>query len=302
MSNNVRAMIQLNIAVALFGLAGLLGKATAASPMMIVMGRTVFGTSAFAILFLIGWLKWPGGSPRRLLSLAWPGCVLAVHWISFFQSIRLSSVAIALLTYSSCPIFITIFEPLIFRRPRRRIEAVTAGLVLIGLAVLVETFDLNDDTTAGICWGVFSGLTFAVLLLINRKLAAQFTPAVISAGQTCSAAMVMLCLLPTYHQPLGMQDWLVLLVLGVIFTALAHFLFIQSLVNVRAQLASIVSALEPIYGVLFAWLLLGEFPSLRTLCGGVFILSAVVIGSSSQPTTDATESNSDAIGGANRSR
>ena len=276
-------MLQLNAAVALFGLAGLLGKATTASALMIVAGRTVFGSIAFAILFGAGLLAWPTGSKQRLWQLAVPGGILAFHWFSFFQAIQLSSVAIALLAYSSFPVFITLFEPLIFREPRRRIDAITALLVLLGLLVLVPKFDLDDKTTLGIGWGILSGLSFAGLLLLNRGLACQFTPAVTAAGQGFFAAVLLLLLLPSYYQPLTAQDWWLLVLLGVVFTALAHFLFIQSLVHVRAQLASIVSALEPIYGGLFAWLLLGEIPSWRTACGGALILSAVIIGAAMSP-------------------
>lgn len=275
-------MVQLNIAVALFGLAGLLGKATTASPLAIVAGRTVFGALAFAILFLSGLLKWPATSPRRYLQLAWPGCILAVHWVCFFQAIQVSSVAVALLAYSSFPVFTTLLEPIVFRESRRMMDLVTASLVLLGVVILVPSFDLNDHTTAGICWGVLSGLTFAILLMMNRGLAVQFPPAVIAAGQSTFAALALLMLLPTYYQPLTTKDWLVLLVLGIVFTALAHFLFIDSLKSVRAQFASIVSALEPVYGSLFAWLLLGEVPTPRTAAGGVLIIFAVLLGATAQ--------------------
>lgn len=278
MSKSRLAMIQLHIAVALFGLAGLLGKATTVSPMMIVLGRTGFGALAFAMLFATGLLKRPEGPMRRLLVLALPGCVLAIHWICFFQAIQRSSVAVALLSYSSFPVFVTIFEPLIFGERRRRIDAVTAGLVLLGLIVMTPSLDLNDRTTEGIAWGLLSGLSFAALLLMNRKLATLYSSAVITAGQCLFAAASLAVLLPTYAQPLSLSDWLLLAVLGIVFTALAHFLFIQSLVQIRAQLASVVSALEPIYGGLFAWLLLGEVPAPRTLVGGALILAAIVIG------------------------
>jgi drug/metabolite transporter (DMT)-like permease len=276
-------MLQLNIAVALFGFAGLLGKVTTASALMIVMGRTVFGTGAFAALFATGILPRPNVSPRRLLSLAWPGILLAFHWVTFYQSIRTSSVAIALLSYSSFPVFVTLVEPMIFREPRRRIDAVTAILVLVGLAVLTPNLDPQDAVTIGVVWGVLSGISFAAVILMNRYFAKDLPAASIAAGQNLFAAMAMLVLLPAYYEPLGIGDWLLLAVLGVVFTAFAHFLFIQSLVKMRVQLASIVSALESIYGGLFAWLLLGEWPTLRTVGGGALILTAVIIGASAHP-------------------
>lgn len=283
MASSRRAMLQLNIAVALFGLAGLLGKVTAASALMIVMGRTVFGTGAFAALFATGLLPRPDSSFRTLLKLAWPGCLLAFHWVTFYQSIRTSSVAIALLSYSSFPVFVTLVEPILFREPRRRVDAVTAMLVLVGLAVLTPNFDPHDAGTVGVAWGVLSGISFAAVILMNRHFAADLPPVTIAAGQNLFAALAMLTLLPLYYEPLEIRDWLLLVLLGVVFTALAHFLFIQSLINIRVQLASIVSAMESIYGGLFAWMLLGEQPSLRTLCGGALILTAVVIGASAHP-------------------
>lgn len=277
-----RPMVQLNFAVALFGLSGLLGKATTASPLCIVAGRTVFGALAFALLFLTGLLNWPGGPWQRYLRLAWPGCILAVHWVCFFQAIQVSSVAVALLAYSSFPVFTTLLEPVLFREARRHRDLLTAGLVLLGVVILVPSFDLNNNTTAGICWGVVSGLTFAILLMMNRGLALQFPPAVIAAGQSAFAALVLVLFLPAYYRPLTPTDWLLLGILGVVFTALAHFLFIDSLRSVRAQYASIVSAQEPVYGSLFAWVLLGEVPTARTIGGGTLILAAVLIGAVAQ--------------------
>lgn len=282
MSRFRRPMFQLNIAVALFGLSGLLGKATTASPLCIVAGRTVFGALAFGVLFLTGVLTWPGGPARRYLRLAWPGFILAVHWVCFFQAIQVSSVAVALLAYSSFPVFTTLLEPVLFRESRRHRDLLTAGLVLLGVAILVPSFDLNNNTTAGICWGVISGLTFAILLMMNRGLALQFPPAVIAAGQSAFAALVLLLFLPAYYRPLTPTDWSLLVILGVVFTALAHFLFIDSLRSVRAQYASIVSALEPVYGSLFAWLLLSETPTGRTIAGGTLIIAAVLVGAVSQ--------------------
>lgn len=281
--NHRRAMLQLNIAVALFGLAGLLGKLTAASALMVVMGRTVFGTAAFAGLFVSGLVPRPDVSWRRFLKLACPGFLLAFHWVTFYQSIRTSTVAIALLSYSSFPVFVTLVEPIIFREPRRRVDAVTAILVLVGLFVLTPNFDRDDAATIGVAWGVLSGISFAAVILMNRYFATDLPPAVIAAGQNLFAALAMVTLLPLYYQQLAIRDWLLLILLGVVFTALAHFLFIQSLVDIRVQLASIVSALESIYGGAFAWMLLGERPSLRTLCGGALILTAVVIGASAHP-------------------
>ena len=70
------------------------------------------------------------------------------------------------------------------------------------------------------------------------------------------------------------SDWGLLILLGVVFTAFAHTLFIRSMKNIKAQQASIIVSLEPVYGIIFAVLLLSEIPSLRTVIGGILILGA----------------------------
>ena len=70
-----------------------------------------------------------------------------------------------------------------------------------------------------------------------------------------------------------------LAVLGVFCTALAHVLFIKSLVHIKTQLASITACLEPVYGIIFAFVLLGEIPTLRTILGGSIILGTIAIAS-----------------------
>jgi drug/metabolite transporter (DMT)-like permease len=81
---------------------------------------------------------------------------------------------------------------------------------------------------------------------------------------------------PAGGSPLSAQDLLLLGMLGVVCTALAHTLFITSLRTIPAGIAAVTRALEPVYGILPAALLLGEFPPLRTLSGGAVVLAAVL--------------------------
>jgi drug/metabolite transporter (DMT)-like permease len=75
---------------------------------------------------------------------------------------------------------------------------------------------------------------------------------------------------------LSFGDLALLVVLGVVCTAVSHTLFIQGMRYIRAQTASIISSLEPVYGTVLALVLLGEVPALRTLAGGAVILTAVL--------------------------
>jgi drug/metabolite transporter (DMT)-like permease len=145
--------------------------------------------------------------------------------------------------------------------------------VTVGLLLVVPEYRLDSDATIGLLWAVLSGLLFAVLALVNRRLA-RYGAVRVALWQNVGATL----LLAPFSWPLlthtPLLDWGRLLVLGVVFTALAHGLFIGSLRSVPARLAAVVAALEPVYGILFAWLLFSEWPPIRTLAGGSVILVA----------------------------
>jgi drug/metabolite transporter (DMT)-like permease len=98
----------------------------------------------------------------------------------------------------------------------------------------------------------------------------------VPSGQNAVAAMLLLPSLLLHPPRISVQDAILLLALGIFSTACAHVLFIQGLATARAQVASIVTGLEPVYGIVLAWLCLRETPPLRTIVGGLLILTATV--------------------------
>ncbi|WP_148050311.1 DMT family transporter, partial [Pseudomonas frederiksbergensis] len=91
--------------------------------------------------------------------------------------------------------------------------------------------------------------------------------------------VVAICLLPVATLQLSEVsaiDWLWIGLLGVFCTGVAHSLFVASLAVIKARTASVVFALEPVYGITLAWLLFDENPTLRMLIGGALIIVAIV--------------------------
>jgi len=130
-----------------------------------------------------------------------------------------------------------------------------------------------------VLWGLAAGATFALLSVTNRALTHSYTSLAISLYQDGVAAIVLLPALLFVHPaaPLTSKQVVALLILGLACTALAHTLFIAGLRTLTAQLASLIASLEPVWGILFALLLLGERPTGRTLTGGAIILAATML-------------------------
>ena len=262
-------------ATVLFGVAGLFGKWLTLHPLLIVLGRVVFATLTLGVFL---WLtrRWPPRLPRSdWTRMMLCGVLLAFHWGAFFQSIQLSSVAIGLLAYATAPVFTALVEPFWYRERFTLPPLVAAIASLLGVGLIAPSWQLADLMVQGLLWGIAAGASFALLSLLNQDLRTRHDSAVLTFWQDATAALVLLPLLGWMELSLSPGEILLLAVLGVACTAVAHGLFIFALAHVRPHTAILVSNLEPVYGIALAALLLGENPSPRTLAGGAIVMATV---------------------------
>lgn len=273
-----RGILSANTATLFFGLAGTLGKLSGLPAPLITLGRVLFAGVALGAWAGISGVSLRPRTRRDVALLALQGGILALHWTAFFQAIVESSVAIGLLAFSSFPLFTAGLEPLLLRQRPRPPELIAAILILPGVFLLIPSFSLSDHATQGVLWGLLAGATFALLSVVNRGLTARYPSVTISLFQDGIAALVLLptLLFVPVTGVFSLRSLLILAALGVFCTALAHTLFIASMRNISAQLASVIAALEPVWGILFAWLLLAQTPHTRTLIGGAIIVGAAL--------------------------
>jgi len=273
-----RGLLLVNVAVGLFGLAGVLGVLTGLPAPLIVLGRVVFGGLAL-LAFAVSQRLELRVRRRDLPLIVGQGLLLAFHWTMFFQSIVVSSVAIGLLAFATFPLFTAALEPRLLGTHLSRPQLMGALGIVIGIVVLVPAPSLESAAMRGLLWGLVGAGTFALLVIVNRRLGHDYPSTVLSTYQNGVAALV---LLPTLLvipaspllQPLVL---LLLLILGVGCTAVAHTLFIAGLQGMTAQLASLLAGLEPVWGIGLGLVLLGEVPTPRSLVGGAIIVGATLL-------------------------
>ena len=272
-----RSLFEIHAAVLLFGLAGLFGKWVDLSPLTIVLGRVFFASIALALILLFvrqGFYIHPA---RHLFYLLFLGFVLAIHWVAFFQSIQISSVAIGLLSFSTFPVFTTFLEPIFFKEHLIKTNILFSLICLVGVFLIVPRFSTEDTSFIGVLWGLLSGFTFAVLAVYNRKLTQSHSSLTLAFYQDFFATLFLLPFFLILKPVIAGIDLLLLILLGTVCTAVSHSLFINGMKHIKAQTASLINALEPVYGILFAYIFLHEIPSLRTLIGGCIILASQVL-------------------------
>lgn len=273
----LRSLVALHVAVALFGVAGLFGAWIALPPVAIVLGRTTIAALALAVLALaLGDLR------RPATGLAINGAVLALHWVAFFAAIQVAGVAVGLLGFASFPLWTLVLERASGERRAGRGDWAVAALVVAGLTLTVPRFDPNDHVVQGLAWGVLSGATFAWLAVRNRRYARTIPARAIALWQNAFAALILIPVVAIWP---GAARWPtlgelgLLLVLGLGCTALAHTLFVAALAGVSAHTASVVAALEPVYGIALAAALIGERPTAGMLAGCALLVVAAIVAS-----------------------
>ena len=258
-------LLSIHASIILFGIAGLFGKFLSFDAVLIVLGRTFIAFAALVFVHRLMQVPLLFKKRQHWMWMGLTGFILAVHWIGFFRSIQLSSVAIGLLSFSSYPLFTTFLEPIFFQEQLKRkniiaVVAVMAGLTLIATSGSSDTSQLTQkEIFQGLTWGIFASFSFAVLTLLNRKHVQDHHPLTVACWQNGIAAFVLFPLSLGYEWQFSSQEIGLLLLLGLFCTASGYVLLINGLRKVSVQLTSLLHAgLEPVYGILFALILLSE--------------------------------------------
>jgi drug/metabolite transporter (DMT)-like permease len=272
------ALWAIHLGALLFGLSGIFGKLADSAPEMITAGRSFFAVISLLIFAkLISKVRLVNLGLKQTASLALGGALLGGHWWAFFEAVNVSGVAIATLGFASFPAFTVLLENTLLRERASRTEYAMIGLVCLGLALVTPHFDLSSQATSGLLWAVFSGFLFALLSVLNRATTKGIEPAQAALYQNITVLLIFLPFAwPTLPQTQA-HNWLWMAMLGIFCTGLAHTLFVASLRVLKARTTAVIFALEPVYGIAFAWLLFSEQPTLRMLIGGLLIVSAIFI-------------------------
>jgi drug/metabolite transporter (DMT)-like permease len=270
------SLIQLNVAVLMWGGTAMFAKGIALPVAHIICLRSLIGAAA-----LVAVLVWrrkslkPSGSRHYVLMLAL-GLLLCAHWLTYFKALKVSTAAVAILALHTYPVITAIIEPFLFSERLRKSDILLAIAVFIGILIMTPRLSLSDATTQGIVLGVISGLFFMTRNLLTRKYVHQYSGSVLMFWQmliTGGVLVPVLFIAPTAWTP-GTSG--LLLLLGVVFTALPHTLFSASFKNLSAKTVGIIATLLPFYGAVFGYLIHDETLALRTLVGGTIVLIAIV--------------------------
>ena len=211
--------------------------------------------------------------PMILLS----GLLMGLHWISYFYALQLSNVAIGMLSMFTYPVWTAFLEPLLLKTKFQNVHLLLAALVLCGIYFLIPDFNLQNSYTLAIGMGIFSAVVYALRNLLMKPKVVKYNGSLLMSYQTGIVACLLLPALFFTDTNELFSQWEALLTLALLTTAIGHTLFLLSLKHFTVTTASILSSVQPVYGILIGMLSLSEYPSWSTVFGGALILTAVIV-------------------------
>jgi drug/metabolite transporter (DMT)-like permease len=205
------------------------------------------------------------------------GAIAALHWVSFYGSIKYSNVSVGLLCFSAIGFFTALIEPLLFRHRVDWVELLLGLLVIAGICFI---FQVDPHYKTGILIGLLSSLLGSLFPVLNKRLLQRIPPETVTLYELSGGFLFLSILLPVYlyfvpaaHWLPGPGDWGWLLVLSLACTVLAFNLSMSALQKISAFTVNLSYNLEPVYGILLAFVVFREDKHLN----GSFYIGFVLI-------------------------
>lgn len=257
----------MHAAVLLWGFTGVLGRAISLDAPVLVWYRMLL-TAVFMAVILFYRKQWVAIPRKHMLLMALIGVLMGLHWVAFYGSIKLANVSIALVCLSTASIFTPLVDPLINKGKHDFKELLLGSLAIIGVYLIYRFQQFYG-------WGILSGIVAALLssvfTVFNKQIAAKYPARTMVFYEMTTGWIFITLLLPLvfYYKPdtnfipnisggWVHNDWIWLVVLSLCCTVWAQSLSLNALKKLTSFTATLSVNLEPVYGILLAFLFYNE--------------------------------------------
>tara|TARA_B100000767_G_scaffold264959_1_gene280481 strand:- start:607 stop:1476 length:870 start_codon:yes stop_codon:yes gene_type:complete len=281
MDSRAKNILLMHFVILIFGFTGILGKLITIEAIPLVFWRTLIGGGAIYV-----WLKMRRKVSKKstadVMKMGGIGLLVAIHWITFFASIKISNVSVALTMLATSPMFIGFLEPLIFKRKIDWKELTVAGVVLIGVGTI---FSFDTTYHEGMILGIISAFFASLFATFNGVLIKTHDASNISLVELLSASAAIFILLFFTGEVngdlfvLSGQDWFWITILALVATSFAFIAFTSVMKVLTPFTTSVAINLEPIYSIILAVIIFGdeEIMGTRFYIGASIIICAVML-------------------------
>ena len=256
-----KAFLQLHIAVFLAGFTAILGKLIELNEGLLVLYRMLLSVMILGLIMMfqgkmskISWIDF--------FKITGVGLILAIHWLTFYGSIKYANASVGVVCISASGFFSAIFEPLILKK---RFDIMNLFLGLISVLGILIIFGFHQHFKVGIIFGIISALGSAIFPIFNKQLLQKHQAQTLTFYELLGGVILLSAVLPfyfmkyepEYYMP-NISDAFWLVVLAGFCTVLTFNLQLNALKKISAFTSNLMYNLEPVYGVIFAFAILKE--------------------------------------------
>lgn len=279
-NDNLKSYLHLHVIVFIWGFTAILGKLISLEALDLVWYRMLFASVIMTFVVLLN--KEKVKVPFHIfIGFLLCGIIIAAHWLTFYQAIKVSNVSITLACLSTGAFFASILEPIFYKRKVIWYELLFGVIVVIGLGII---FNVETKYTTGIYLAVTSAFLSALFSVINGKYAKEYNPNIISLYELSSGVFFISIYLffagsftPAFFA-LSINDLIWLFLLSSICTAYAFSASVKVMKFLSPFTVMLTINLEPIYGIILALLIFDDTEEMSPLfyVGALIILATVI--------------------------
>ncbi len=256
-----KAFLQLHIAVLFAGFTAILGKLIVLNEGLLVLFRMLLSALVLFIILVIRkeFVKVP---VKKVFQIFGDGIIVALHWVTFYGSIKYSNVSVSVTCLSAIGFFTSFFEPLIMKR---RVVIAEVALGLLAMAGIYLIFNFYPEYKTGIIFGIISAMFASIFPILNKELLENFSAKTITLYEMTGGFLSLCIIVPVYLQffPAAyflptFSDWMWLLVLAIVCTVISFILQLNALKVLSAFTSNLTYNLEPVYSIILAFILFNE--------------------------------------------
>jgi len=276
-NEHLKHISELLLATLFISTSGVLGKYIDMPPTIIVWWR-----SSLAMIFIYLYCRYKKinlkiNSRKDFFIFVLGAVFMAGHWITYFYALKLSNVALGMLSLYTFPVITALLEPVFIKTKFNPVHLILGGIVLLGIYILAPKFDLESSQVIGIILGLISALCYSLRILIMKQQVVNYNVTMLMFYQVLMITVLLGPTLFIMDTSNIKTQYPYVLLLALLTTAIGHTIMVKKFNYFSVSTASIISSILPVFGILLAFIFLNEIPTTNTFFGGLLILSTVVV-------------------------
>ncbi|NQZ75708.1 MAG: DMT family transporter [Ekhidna sp.] len=276
--------LTLHFIVLIWGFTAILGLLIEIPSVEVVFFRTLISALGLWVLLKVWKRSLRIRDKRKLLIILGTGVLIAVHWILFFLSARISNASVCLAGMATCSLWTSLIEPISQGRKVRGFEVLLSVIAFAGIGII---FNVEIHYLSGLLVAVLSAFISSVFTVINGRLSKTYDPYVITYYEMIGACLATVLFFPVYSSYFvdslaldpSPSDWLYLAILALVCTVYAYSISVELMKRLSAFSINLVVNLEPVYGIVLALLIFGASEEMSSgfYLGTLLILISVLL-------------------------